>query len=77
MWESDMGFDTGSSALQIFSFEILQLVRDFRVCSSNQCPLSDWGSAAQAFHVLIRVVSQGGKELLAFLEETTVCTVLG
>lgn len=41
VWESDMGFDTGSSALQIFSFEILQLVRDFRVCSSNQCSLSD------------------------------------
>lgn len=74
VWESELGFDTGSSALQVFPHEMPQTIVNQAVCRQVIARYPTGAVPAQAFRVLVRVVSKGGKELLPWLEETAVCT---
>lgn len=73
VWESEMGLDTGSSALQVFPYEMLRLITHHTVCRHVSAQYPTGAVPAQAFRVLVRVVSHGGKEVLHWLEETAVC----
>lgn len=73
VWQTEMGFDTGSTALQVFPYEMPQIIPNPAVCRQVTARYPTGAVPARAFRVLLRVVSHSGKVLLPFIEETAVC----
>ena len=73
VWESEMGFDTGSTAFKVFPHEMPQIILNPAVCRQVTARYPTGAVPARAFCVLLRVVSHSGKVLLPVIEETAVC----
>lgn len=68
-----MGFDTGSSALQIFPYELTSLMRDLSFCHRAIVRYPTGSVEGRSFDLMIRILSPAGKECLPWLLERAGC----
>lgn len=68
-----MGFDTGSSALQIFPYELTSLMKHLSFCQRAIVRYPTGAVEGRSFDIMIRVLSPAGKECLPWLYERTAC----
>ena len=68
-----MGFDMGSSALQIFPYELTSLMRDLSFCHRAIVRYPTGSVEGRSFDLMIRILSPAGKECLPWLYERAGC----
>lgn len=73
VFETHMGFDTGSTALCVFPTELHLLLHDFTYIQFTNSSLPVGSVRAGAFQIRVRVLSEEGEQLVDWIYDTAAC----
>ena len=73
VFETHMGFDTGSTALCVFPTELHLLLHDFTYIQFTNSSLPVGSVRADAFQIRVRVLSEEGEQLVDWIYDTAAC----